>query len=316
MVWWERRSASVRGDASLLRVTSKSVRTPPEWLLRPRGPWQPGTPCRDPASVMGWVPSDGSKVASPHFSPAEVEAHDQPAKLSVSSWNKRRYKEIWLCFVILLLGSCPRTRTLEQRQVRATSSAAVLLLGSAAPRQSYSSTRLVRSVGFYGSDRPTVLETNRKPLIPFCSTKLGLFGNFLASLVRGFRRPVLEWAPNASRVLQLHCTLPIQGGPGANGVKPLLMRHLGFMACNPHFSRQNCSGRLLRLPRERFSRVGLRDRMGRSVNPTNGGYGGPPYNKVRSTPVVRTLGTAGCEAGAKLVLARFQRAYLHRGFLG
>ena len=66
---------------------------------------------------------------------------------------------------MLLLGSRARTRTLEQRQVRATS--------SAAGRQSYSCTRLVRAVGFYGSDRPTVLETNRKPLIPFWFHEIG-----------------------------------------------------------------------------------------------------------------------------------------------
>ena len=35
--------------------------------------------------------------------------------------------------VILLLGSRPRTRTLEQRQVRATSSAALLLLRGLPP---------------------------------------------------------------------------------------------------------------------------------------------------------------------------------------
>ncbi len=66
---------------------------------------------------------------------------------------------------MLLVGSCPRTRTLEQRQVRATN--------SAAPRQSYSCSRLVRSVGLYGSDRPTVLETNRKPLISFWFHEIG-----------------------------------------------------------------------------------------------------------------------------------------------
>ena len=36
---------------------------------------------------------------------------------------------------------------------------------------------------------------------PLGYTKLGLFGNFVASLVRGFPRTVFEWAPNASRVL-------------------------------------------------------------------------------------------------------------------
>ncbi len=60
--------------------------------------------------------------------------------------------------VILLLGSCPRTRTLEQRQVALR---ATLV------------TRLVRAVGFYGSDRPTVLETNCKLLIPFGFEEIG-----------------------------------------------------------------------------------------------------------------------------------------------
>ena len=54
--------------------------------------------------------------------------------------------------VILLFGSRPRTRTLEQRQVRATSSATLLLVGAS---------------------RPAVLETNCKPLIPFGLQEIG-----------------------------------------------------------------------------------------------------------------------------------------------
>ena len=47
-----------------------------------------------------------------------------------------------------------------------SSLAAPLSIGASHLWQSYSYTRLVRSVGFYGSDRLTVLETSRKPLIP------------------------------------------------------------------------------------------------------------------------------------------------------
>ena len=77
--------------------------------------------------------------------------------------------------VILLPGSCPRTRTLEQSQVRATSSAALLLLGASRPEARHFSIRLVRSVGLRGSIRPAaVLETIRKPLIPFGLCEIGL----------------------------------------------------------------------------------------------------------------------------------------------
>ena len=79
-----------------------------------------------------------------------------------------------VCFVILLLGSRPRTRTLGTAPgPRYKLCRRVAPSGPPAPRQSYSCTRLVRSVGFYGADRPAVLETNRKPLIPFGFDEIG-----------------------------------------------------------------------------------------------------------------------------------------------
>ncbi len=73
----------------------------------------------------------------------------------------------WLCLVVWLLGSRARTRTLEQRQVRATNSAALLLLGASRPTAKlllYPAGPIRRILRI----RPSaVLATNRKPLIPF-----------------------------------------------------------------------------------------------------------------------------------------------------
>ena len=87
---------------------------------------------------------------------------------------------------------------------------------------------------------------------------------------------MLEWAPNAARVLPLHCTLPIQGGPGTNGAKLLLMRHLGFVTCSPPFSRQTSRGKPLRLPREALVGLGCVIQWDGVCISRMGGLGGPP----------------------------------------
>ena len=46
--------------------------------------------------------------------------------------------------------------------------------------------------------------------------------------------------PECFPCTQLHCTLPIQGGFGANGAKLLLMRYLGCMTSGPRFAKYSC----------------------------------------------------------------------------
>ena len=44
--------------------------------------------------------------------------------------------------------------------------------------------------------------------------------------------------PECFACTRLHCTVPIQGGLGADGAKLLLMRYLGRVTSSPHFSSQ------------------------------------------------------------------------------
>ena len=129
----------------------------------------------------------------------------------------------WLCLVILLLGRRPRTRTLEKRQVRATTAAKLLLYPTGPIR------RILRI-------RPPCRTRNQPETID----SLRVTRNWLCLVIllpRWFAASddPCSMGPECFACTQLHYTLPIQAGPGTDGAKLLLMRHLGCMTCSPRF---------------------------------------------------------------------------------
>ena len=87
-----------------------------------------------------------------------------------------------------------------------------------------------------GPIRPAVLETNRKALIPLGFDEIWFVWQFCCLVGSSLPTARARMGPECFACTQLHCTSPIQGGPGTNGAKLLLMRHLGCMTSSPLFS--------------------------------------------------------------------------------